>query len=159
MKVIKAVALDVDGVLTDGGLYLGAGGEESKRICFADIMGLSLGRKRGLAYALISGEGGPLLHRIAAKLQISSIYENCTDKAGALRSFAADLGIDLSLIAYMGDDVNDLSALEIAGLSAAPCSARPEVLKEAEFISQALGGSGAVRDLIDHLLTATDEVP
>ena len=159
MNGIRAVALDVDGVLTDGGLYLGAGGEESKRICFADIMGLSLGRKQGLAYALISGEGGPLLHRIAAKLQISSIYENCKDKAGALRSFAVGLGVDLSLIAYMGDDVNDLSALEIAGLSAAPRSARPEVLAAVDFVADSPAGSGAVRDLLDHILAIRDQRP
>ncbi len=156
---IKAIGLDVDGVLTDGGLYLGAGGEESKRICFADIMGISMGRREGLTYALISGEGGPLVRRIASKLQISHVYEDCRDKAGALKSLVDELGIGLSEVAYMGDDVNDLAALRIAGLSSAPCSARPEVLKEAAFISRAPGGSGAVRDLIDHLLTASDEAP
>ena len=152
MPKIRAVGLDIDGVLTDGGFLLGPGGEESKRFSFADVMGVSLGRKRGLRFALISGEGGPLVHQIAAKLQIDHLYENCRDKADALTSFAAKLEIGLSAVAFMGDDVNDLPALRIAGLSAAPCSARTEVLREATFISKSPGGSGAVRDLIDYLL-------
>ena len=65
---IRAVALDVDGVLTDGALYWGAGGEELKRISFRDVMGISLGRRAGLRFALISGEGGPLLERLGRKL-------------------------------------------------------------------------------------------
>jgi 3-deoxy-D-manno-octulosonate 8-phosphate phosphatase (KDO 8-P phosphatase) len=151
---IKAVGLDIDGVLTDGGVTIGPGGEESKRLCFADIMGVSIGRRAGLVFALISGEGGPLVRQIAAKLQITHVYENCKDKAGALGTFADLVGVPLGEVAFMGDDVNDLPGIRLAGLAAAPCSARPEVLREATFISAVPGGAGAVRDLIDHILSA-----
>ena len=150
--MIRAVGLDIDGVLTDGGFYLAPGGEEIKRLCFADVMGVSMGRRQGLLFALISGEGGPIVRQVASKFQIPYVYENCKDKAAALNAFSGEIGVPLPELAFMGDDVNDLPALRVAGLPAAPCSARPEVLREVSFISKVPGGSGAVRDLIDHLL-------
>ena len=152
MPKIKAVVLDIDGVLTDGTFQLGPDGSEFKRFSFADVMGVSIGRQRGLHFALISGEGGPLVDRIAAKLEIEHVYRNCKDKGSALRALADKLGLDLDEVCFVGDDINDLSALKIAGLSAAPCSARPEVLAEAKYVSANSGGYGAVRDIIDGIL-------
>src|SRR5215469_15484493 len=85
---IKAIALDVDGVLTDGGFWWGPNGEEWKRFSFADIMGVSLAKKAGLLITLISGEDSPLVDRFAVKMGIADVYKNCKDKAGALRNFA-----------------------------------------------------------------------
>ncbi len=119
---IKAIALDVDGVLTDGTVYWGPRGEEFKRISFADIMGVSIGRRAGLQFALISGEGGPLLERIAAKLGITDVYADCKDKAGAVRT-SQRAGLELDEICFMGDDVNDVPAMKLVGLAAAPASA------------------------------------
>ena len=120
---IKAVAMDVDGVLTDGTVWLDETGRESKRIAFADIMGVSQGRRAGLLFALISGESGPLFDVIAAKLSITDTYPGCKDKAAALQDFAARHGLDLAEVCFIGDDVNDLSAMEICGLAAAPAGA------------------------------------
>jgi 3-deoxy-D-manno-octulosonate 8-phosphate phosphatase (KDO 8-P phosphatase) len=154
MRDIKALALDVDGVLTDGGFWWGPNGEEWKRFCFADIMGVSLAKKAGLIVALISGEDSPLVDRFASKMGITAVEKNCKDKARALRSFAERRGLSLSEICFMGDDVNDLEAMRIAGLAAAPASAVPEVLKAAAFVAQRSGGNGAVRELVDSLLVA-----
>ena len=88
MPSIKAIAMDVDGVLTDGCVWLDGEGRETKRLAFVDIMGVSLGRKAGLGFALISGEGGPLLDQVATKLGIADVYAGCRDKASALRDFA-----------------------------------------------------------------------
>jgi 3-deoxy-D-manno-octulosonate 8-phosphate phosphatase (KDO 8-P phosphatase) len=154
MKGLKAIALDVDGVLTDGGVWWGPNGEEWKRFCFADIMGVSLARKAGLIVALISGEDSPLVDRFAAKMGITDIEKNCKDKARALRSFAERRGLDLSEICFMGDDVNDLGAMKIAGLSATPATAGPAALEEAGFIAAMGGGNGAVRELVDAILLA-----
>jgi len=151
---IKAIALDVDGVLTDGGFWWGANGEEWKRFSFTDIMGLSLARKAGLRIALISGEDSPLVDRLAAKMGITDVHKNCKDKAEALRSFADRNQLPLDEICFMGDDVNDLGALEIAGLSAAPADARRAVLEKVSFVSGHPGGNGAVREVIDAILTA-----
>ena len=154
LETIRAVAMDVDGVLTDGGLWWGTGGEEWKRFCFADIMGVSLARRAGLILALISGENSPMVDRYAEKMLIRHVVKGCRDKAAALREFAAAAGVKLTEICFMGDDVNDLPAMAISGLSAAPASAAPVVLARAQFIARATGGNGAVRELMDALLAA-----
>jgi 3-deoxy-D-manno-octulosonate 8-phosphate phosphatase (KDO 8-P phosphatase) len=151
---IKAIVLDVDGVLTDGGVWWGPNGEEWKRFSFPDIMGLSLARKAGLKVALISGEDSPLVDRLAAKMAITDVHKNCKDKAAALRSFADRHQLGLQEVCFMGDDVNDLDAMAIAGLSAAPADARSAVLEKVSFISSHTGGNGAVRELVDTVLSA-----
>src|SRR6266404_4149725 len=105
---IRALALDVDGVLTDGGAWWGPDGAEWKRFSFADIMGVSLACKAGLAVTLISGEDSPLVDRFAAKMRLTDIAKGCKDKAAALRAFAGRNGLELEEICFMGDDVNDL---------------------------------------------------
>ena len=149
---IKAIALDVDGVLTDGSFWWGPDGQEWKRFCFADIMGLSLARKAGLMIALVSGEDSPLIDRLAAKMGIAEVHKGCKDKAAALRSIAERHDLPLDQICFMGDDVNDLEALAIAGLAAAPANARPAVRSKCQFVATATGGNGAVRELVDYLL-------
>jgi len=151
---IKAIALDVDGVLTDGGFWWGPNGEEWKRFTFADVMGVSLARKAGLRVALISGEDSPLVDRFAAKLGISDVEKNCKDKAAALRGVAERHGLSTNEFCFMGDDVNDRAAMELAGLSAAPADAQPVVLARAAFVATRNGGHGAVRELIDAILAA-----
>ncbi len=152
MKPLKAIALDVDGVLTDGGVWWGPDGQEWKRFSFADIMGVSLARKAGLVVGLISGEDSPLVDRFAKKMGITHVEKNCKDKAAALRRFAEQAGLPLSEICFMGDDLNDLAAMELAGLAAAPANAQPAVRSRADFVSTNNGGNGAVRELIDSLL-------
>lgn len=154
MVNLKAIALDVDGVLTDGGFWWGPNGEEWKRFSFADVMGVSLARKAGLIIALISGEDSPLVDRFALKMGITDIEKNCKDKARALREFSERWNIPLSAICFMGDDVNDLEAMRIAGFSAAPADAREVVRERASFIATKNGGNGAVRELIDAILGA-----
>jgi 3-deoxy-D-manno-octulosonate 8-phosphate phosphatase (KDO 8-P phosphatase) len=153
MKDLKAIVLDVDGVLTDGGVWWGPNGEEWKRFCFADIMGVSLAMKSGLIVALISGEGSPLVDRFAVKLGITDIDKNCKDKARALRLFAERRDVALAHVAFMGDDVNDIGAMEIAGLAAAPANAARAVLAKASFVATSHGGNGAVRELVDAILS------
>jgi 3-deoxy-D-manno-octulosonate 8-phosphate phosphatase (KDO 8-P phosphatase) len=157
VRAIKAVALDVDGVLTDGTFWWGAGGEELKRFSFRDVMGVSLGRKAGLRFALISGEDSSLVDRYAHKMGITDTYKGCKDKAAALRDFAGRHGLDLAEVCFMGDDVNDLGALEIAGLSAAPADAHEAVRQRAGRVMRHDGGRGAVRELVDLLLAARGE--
>jgi 3-deoxy-D-manno-octulosonate 8-phosphate phosphatase (KDO 8-P phosphatase) len=153
---IKAVALDVDGVLTEGGFWWGPGGEEFKRFSFKDVMGISLGRKAGVIFALISGEENPLVDRFARKMGITDVYTGCKDKAYALRSFAEARNIPLAEVCFMGDDVNDIPALEIAGLAAAPADATDKVKEKASIVTRHTGGNGAVRELIDDILSARD---
>jgi len=149
LEDIRALALDVDGVLTDGGCWLGEQGETSKRVAFRDIMGASLARQRGLKLALITGEGGPLLEVLARKFGITEVHGHCRDKAGALRAFAASLDLPLEAVGFLGDDVNDLPAMAIAGTSASPCDAHPAVLAQVTRVLASRGGDGALREWVD----------
>jgi 3-deoxy-D-manno-octulosonate 8-phosphate phosphatase (KDO 8-P phosphatase) len=151
---VLAIALDVDGVLTDGGFWWGTNGEELKRFCFADVMGLSLARRAGLVLALISGEESSLVDRYAEKMRISHVVKGCRDKAGALRQFSSAIGIGLGQICFMGDDVNDIPAMRVAGFSVAPANATPLVLKEVRLVTRNSGGNGAVRELVEAVLAA-----
>jgi len=148
---IKAIAMDVDGVLTDGGVWWGPNGEEWKRFCFADIMGLSLATKAGLKLAFISGEDSPLVDRMAAKFAVE-VFKPCKDKKTALLQFMERHQLQRDEVCFIGDDVNDLGALETAGLPCAPADARPIVLSKCKVIATAKGGNGAVREIIDTLL-------
>lgn len=159
LKKVRALAIDVDGVLSDGGLWWGPNGEEWKRFSFADIMGVSLARRSGFILALISGENSPLVDRYAEKMLIKHVVKGCRDKAAAVRDFASAAGVSLAEICFMGDDVNDLPAMAITGFSAAPANAAAVVLKQAQFVAKAPGGNGAVRELVDALLAARHLTP
>lgn len=154
MLRIRAIALDVDGVLTDGTFWWGADGEEYKRFSFADIMGISLARKAGLLVTLISGEDSPLVDRYARKMGLTETTKGCKDKASALRAFAVNNGLALDEICFMGDDINDIAAMKIAGLPAVPADAQPAARESAAFVSRFPGGKGAVRELVDSILSA-----
>lgn len=154
MNGIKAIALDVDGVLTDGGVWWGPDGQEWKRFSFADIMGVSRACRAGLIIGLISGEDSPLVDRFAQKLGITYVEKNCKDKGSALKRFAEHAAMQLPEICFMGDDVNDLGAMSIAGLAAAPADAQMEVCAAAGFIATKKGGNGAVRELVEAVLAA-----
>ncbi len=153
MATIKAIGLDVDGVLTDGSFQWGPNGEEWKSFHFLDVMGISRARQSGLIFALISGEASPLVDRFAAKMQIEAVHKGCKDKAAALRAFAQDHQLELSEICFMGDDINDLPALELAGFAVAPANAHPSVKARVAAVTSNGGGHGAVRELLDALMS------
>lgn len=151
IPAIKAVALDVDGVLTDGAFWWGLDGSELKRFSFRDVMGIARATRAGIIFALISGEQNALIDRYAEKLKITVVQQGCKDKAAALRSFADSQQLDLHNICFMGDDVNDLEAMKLAGLSASPSDAHTSVLEAANFVTKSPGGNGAVRELLDYI--------
>ena len=154
---IRAVAIDVDGVLTDGTFWWGPDGQEWKRFSFRDVMGVSRALRSGLIIAMISGEESPLVDRFATKMGIEDVFKGCKDKARAFRDFARRRGLDLAEIAYMGDYVNDLEAMQLAGLAAAPANAEDSVRANAQFVSKHHGGCGAVRELLEHLIERSGE--
>ncbi len=160
LRSLQAIAFDVDGVLTDGSLGWSTGStEEFKQFSFADIMGISLLRRLGLKLALISGEASPLVDRYATKMHLHHVVKGTRDKAGALRDFGLNFDVPLERTCFFGDDVNDLPAMELAGLCACPANAATEVREHVllhGFLSSQPGGRGAVRDLTDAILRARD---
>ena len=123
---IKAVAMDVDGVLTDGTVWLDDGGARDRSGSRSRTSWVSRSADApGCCSRLVSGESGGPLDAIAAKFGIADVYGGCKDKAGAVRDFAARHGLELAEVCFIGDDVNDVPAMEICGLAAAPASAQP----------------------------------
>jgi 3-deoxy-D-manno-octulosonate 8-phosphate phosphatase (KDO 8-P phosphatase) len=157
MPEIKAVALDVDGVLTDGTFWWGLDGSELKRFSFRDVMGISRAMRSGLIFALISGEQNAQVDRYAKKMNITDVFQGCKDKEAALRSFAESRQLPLANICFMGDDVNDLGAMRIAGFSAAPADAYESVIEAATYVTESPAGRGAVRELLDYLNANKEE--
>jgi len=154
LKRIRALVLDVDGVLTDGGMYYGPSGEGLKRFNVKDGMGLRLVIESGIAVALISAESSEILRRRAEKLQIVDIFIGVEDKLATLEGFLAAKKIPLSDAAYMGDDLNDLPPLTMVGLPIAPADAVPQVRKAAKWVTSRRGGDAAVREVCDALIDA-----
>jgi 3-deoxy-D-manno-octulosonate 8-phosphate phosphatase (KDO 8-P phosphatase) len=153
---LQAIAFDVDGVLTDGTLTWSTAGTELKSFSFTDIMGISLLRRLDIKMALISGEPSPLVDRYAEKMRIP-FFKDVRDKVAALRDFTAKAGVSLERTCFFGDDVNDLSAMQIAGLCACPSNAAAEVLAHVTghgFVAAAPGGHGAVRAFANAVLAA-----
>lgn len=160
---IRAVAMDVDGVLTDGSFWWGVNGEEFKRFCFADCTGITQALRAGIHIALISGESSPsgmaLVQRLADKLKIADVYKGCHDKATAVREFAERHGLDLAEVCFIGDDFIDVPAMSIVGIAAAPADAQHAARSCATFLTKNNGGQGAVRELIELILGTALQTP
>jgi len=154
LKKIRLVATDVDGVLTDGGLYYSDSGEQTKKFNVWDGLGLVLLKRAGLVTAVITMDQTPLVNVRAAKLGISEIHQGVRDKLAVLNELSSKYGIQLEEIAYVGDDVPDLPALQAVGFSAAPANAREPVRKKVRYVCKAKGGEGAVREVADLILAA-----
>ena len=151
---ILLVGLDVDGVLTDGALYFGPGGDEVKAFSSLDGHGLRMLQRAGIEVAIVSGRSSRALELRAANLGIDELHMGVEDKRTLLGEIAARRGITLALAAYMGDDVVYLPVLRACGFSAAPADAHEEVRARVDWVASAGGGRGAVRELCDLLLRA-----
>ncbi len=156
LEQVKAVVMDVDGVLTDGTFWWGTHGEEFKRFCFADVAGIALARNAGIKLALISGESSPdgmaLVQRFADKLKITHVYKGCHDKAAAVRDFAEKNQLQLPEICFIGDDLMDIPAMSVVGFAVAPADAQAAAKARAHLITSRKGGHGAVREVLDAIL-------
>ena len=154
LKKIRLFATDVDGVLTDGGLYYSDSGEQTKKFNVWDGLGLVLLKHAGLVTAIITMDDTPLVKIRSAKLGITELHQGVRDKLAVLNELASKYGIKLEEIAYVGDDVPDLPALRAVGFSAAPANAREPVRKKVRYVCKAKGGEGAVREVADLILAA-----
>jgi 3-deoxy-D-manno-octulosonate 8-phosphate phosphatase (KDO 8-P phosphatase) len=146
------VLLDVDGVLTDGGLYYSAEGQELKRFHAHDGYGIQRGRESGLVFGIISGRTSPIVDVRARVLKIEEVIQGAMDKVAAMREIQGRRNFSDDEFAFIGDDLFDIPLLRAVGLSAAPPNALPEVRRSVHYVTRARGGEGAVRDFIDFIL-------
>lgn len=149
---IQCLLLDVDGVLTDGKLIYTSSGEEMKAFNAQDGLGLALARRSGLRLGIITGRTSPMVERRARELKFDFLRMGNSNKSEAIRELMKETGIDASTIAYMGDDLNDLGAFAMVGLAIAPANAVTDVKNRADYITQASGGCGAVREAVEYIL-------
>ncbi len=154
MKEVKLVAFDIDGVLTDGRLYYGQDGEESGLKVFnaQDGLGITLLRNAGFKVAVISGRSTASSRRRMEDLKVDFIVLGETDKAAALRKIHQQMHIGFEHTVYMGDDLIDIAAMQLAAIAYAPQNAVKQVKRHADYVCARSGGEGAVREAIEHLL-------
>jgi 3-deoxy-D-manno-octulosonate 8-phosphate phosphatase (KDO 8-P phosphatase) len=153
LRRIRLVILDVDGVLTDGGLYYGPDGEW-KRFHVHDGLALSRAVAAGLAVAIVSSRRSPAVALRCAELALGEVHQGVADKLVVYEALRARHECGNDEIACMGDDLADLPLLRRAGLAAAPADAVAEVRQAAHWVSRAPGGQGAVRELLEAILRA-----
>jgi len=154
-RSLRLVLTDVDGVLTDSGVYYSAEGEAMKRFNVRDGMGVELLREKGIITAFLTRERSPIVSHRAEKLRMHLYYMGIQDKRAHLPQIARDTGFSLAELAYIGDDVNDLGILDAIaerGLTATPHDAHPTVIPLAHYRCTATGGHGAFREFADWIL-------
>lgn len=151
-KPIKVVLFDVDGVMTDGTIYMSESGEFIKAFNVKDGLAIELLRAHGIKSGVISGKASPALTKRCQQLGFDVIETGCKHKLPKLEEICNLFAITADEIAFCGDDVLDLPIMELCGLSVAPADAHQLVLDEANWISEFNGGFGMVRDFVDHLL-------
>ena len=152
---IQLLAMDVDGVLTDGTLIINADGSESKFFSALDGHGIRMWQRAGLKVALISGRASEPTKRRAEQLQIEHVFEDCHNKLPVFEEFLAQLGLAPENVAYIGDDLTDLPVIRYVGFGVAVANAVDEVKRHADYVTARAGGSGAVREVIEHILKNT----
>lgn len=149
---IKMFLTDCDGCLTDGGMYYSENGDEIKKFCTLDGMGFQLLREKGIITGIITGENCELNRRRAEKLKVDILEMGVNNKVAAIQELSKEYEIPLENIAYVGDDINDFDAIKLVGWGCCVANAVASVKQVAKDVSHTKGGSGAVREIIDHIL-------
>ncbi|KPL25458.1 MAG: hypothetical protein AMJ75_01030 [Phycisphaerae bacterium SM1_79] len=152
---IQLLALDVDGVLTDGTIVLDSDGTETKSFHTLDGHGIRLWKRAGLDVAFLSGRAsGPTRFR-AKELNVEHVFEDCHNKLDAFESLLTKLGLSPKRVAYIGDDLPDLPVVRYVGFGVAVANAVDEVKEYADYVTTCPGGHGAVREVIEYILKST----
>ncbi|MFA7239972.1 MAG: HAD-IIIA family hydrolase [Sulfuricellaceae bacterium] len=153
-KQVKLIVFDVDGVMTDGSLYLGDDGQEYKAFNSLDGHGLKMLKRSGVELAIITGRTSRVVAQRAANLGIAYLYQGIEDKLGALLTLLRELGLAAEQGAFMGDDVVDLPAMRHCGLAISVPAASEVVRRHAHYVTRLGGGRGAVREACEAIMQA-----
>lgn len=152
MKDIQIVLFDVDGVMTDGSIYIDATGESFKKFNVKDGLAIELLRSHGIKTGVVSGKSSASLTERCEKLGCDYVVTGCKNKLPRVRAICNELGITLEQVAFVGDDVLDLPVMQVCAVSFAPSDAHQLVLQQASYVTQAAGGYGVVREVADKVL-------
>ncbi|MEN8636588.1 HAD-IIIA family hydrolase [Pseudoalteromonas distincta] len=152
MKNIELILFDVDGVMTDGSIYIDKNGESFKKFNVKDGLAIELLRSHNIKTGVVSGKESAALTFRSEKLGFDFIVTGCKNKLPRVNAICAELNIGLDKVAFVGDDVLDLPVMQKCGASFAPSDAHELVLNYAQYITNAAGGCGVVREVADKIL-------
>ena len=155
---VKLLVLDVDGILTDGGLYYTESGEVCKKFNVKDGKGIKLLMQAGIEVAIISANDSAATYHRAQKLGITNCFIGVPDKLPVLQNLCQKLNLSLSEVAYMGDDLNDLPLLKVVGFPLTVADAIAENIAQAVYVTKLSGGQGAVREVCNLLLNSNADI-
>jgi 3-deoxy-D-manno-octulosonate 8-phosphate phosphatase (KDO 8-P phosphatase) len=150
--MIKLILTDIDGVWTDGGMYYDQSGNEWKKFNTSDSAGVLFAHEAGIRVGILTGETTEIVKRRSDKLGVDYLFQGVKDKLHVASELCAELGVSLTEVAYIGDDVNDVSLLQAVGFSASVANAPHYVQVRAQFVTQKRGGEGAFREFVEHIL-------
>lgn len=149
---IRLWVIDVDGTMTDAGIYYDEQGNELKKFCTKDAAGFFAAHRAGMEIMVLTGRECEATKRRMKEMKVDYLCQDIKDKIGYLQEFVAKHGLTKEQIAYIGDDLNDLPAMKMAGFVGCPKDSCEEILVRADYVSRKKGGQGAVRDVIEHVL-------
>ena len=153
IKMIKLLATDVDGTLTDGGMYYTTKGDVMKKFHARDGMGVNLLKRRNIPTILITKEMNSINKKWAKNMNIKKVYEGVREKEKLVKILCNQFKVRSGEICYIGDDVNDIELMKKIGLSACPADANYIVKKEVDIILKIQGGKGALREIVDLIMS------
>lgn len=154
---IKLFVIDVDGTMTDAGIYYDEQGNETKKFCTKDAAGFFAAHAVGMKIMVLTGRESYAVTRRMKEMSVEYICQNVKNKKDYLHSFMQEVGIKKEEICYIGDDLNDLPPMSLVGFVGCPADACDEIKRRADYISDVKGGYGAVRDVICHILKQRNE--
>lgn len=157
LEHIKLLVMDVDGTITDSGMYYTLNGEEFKRFSTRDGMAVNLLRKSGIECAILTSENSQIAINRAKKLEIKNCIVGSRNKSQSFKDLIYELNLEPNQVAYIGDDVNDYHVMKLAGFSACPNDATESIKTVANYICNSNGGYGAVRELAELILTTQNK--
>ena len=154
---IKMLLTDSDGCLTDGGMYYTENGDEIKKFCALDGMGIAKLREAGIIVGIITGENRELVRRRAEKLKLDELHMGISNKLAVVKEICARRGFSLEEVAYIGDDINDIEVIRTVGYGCSVVNGREEVKAAAKYVTETPGGNGAVREIADLILKRLEQ--
>jgi 3-deoxy-D-manno-octulosonate 8-phosphate phosphatase (KDO 8-P phosphatase) len=149
---MKYIIVDIDGILTDGSVFVDAQGNENKKICYRDLDAVGVGRRAGYEFVIITGENTPIAKFIVKRFGVKIAFFGAKNKLQTITEFTEKNGINIKSIIYIGDSDNDVDLLEAVGLGIAPADGTFKARNSARVITDAKGGSGVLLEVIDKLL-------
>lgn len=152
--IIKIILTDVDGVLTDGGMYYTSDGDIMKRFHVLDGMGVTLLRKNGIPTIIVTGEKTKIVRRWALKMKVSKVYDGITAKEKIINIISKKFNLESNEMAYIGDDINDIELMKNIGFSATPNNSTEEVKKFANYVCDKKSGEGVFREVADLIISS-----